>query len=469
MIFNSLSFILICLLPCTAAILLLEKFGGAVRIKAENVVLLLFSMLFYAWGGLRFLALLAALIAVNYVFGLLAEKNRGFAVPGVAANALLLLFFKYFNAFLGIMQSRFSAAESLGRVLMPIGISFIVFSCISYLMDIYTGKTETCRDPLKFALYVLFFPKLIQGPIVKYQDIEGQIDDRMITFDGFVCGVERFIIGLSKKVLIADILAKTSTEIFSNMYSGIDGGTAWIGILSYTLCLYMDFSGYSDMAIGMSRMMGFEIKENFNFPYLSASPGEFWRRWHISLGAFFREYLYFPLGGNRKGNVYVNLMIVFIVTGMWHGSTLIYLFWGVYHGVFVLIDRWLTNKGINERIPKILRIAGTFLIVTVGWIAFNVGTVKDFLNYVLLMLGRGVASSFTYMYYLTPRLIAIFVAVILGSMILNDEKVRQWLKKANESSLTFNIVKYVLMIVCLYLCFITSISEGYSPFLYFRF
>lgn len=469
MIFNSLSFILICLLPCILIVLVMERFGGAMRIKAENAVILLFSVLFYAWSGLRFLALLLCLIAVNYVIGLLSLRNRYFALAGTAVNVAILCFFKYFNALLGIMQSRFEAAGGIAEVMAPIGISFIVFSCISYMMDIYSGKAEICRNVLKFALYILLFPKLLQGPIAKYQDMKGQIDNRSISFDGFMSGLERFLIGMSKKVLIADILAQTSTDIFSNMYSGIDAGTAWIGIFSYTLCLYMDFSGYSDMAIGVSRMLGFELKENFNFPYLSASPGEFWRRWHISLGSFFKEYLYFPLGGSRKGNVYVNLMIVFIVTGMWHGSTMIYLFWGAYHGFFVLLDRWLSEKGVTDKIPNVIRTLITFMIVMVGWIAFNVGTVRDFVNYILLMLGRGAASNFTYVYYLNPRLIVICAAVVLGGIIAGNEKVRTRFKRLNEGSIVFNIIKYILMIVCVYLCFITGLSEGYSPFLYFQF
>ena len=367
------------------------------------------------------------------------------------------------------MNEMLGTGFTVDRIIAPLGISFMIFTCISYLMDVYRGDSAVCRDPLKFALFVAFFPKVAQGPIVQYKDMEVQLSDRRVSFDDLIWGIERFIIGLSKKVLIADILAQTSSTIFSHMYDGIDAGTARIGIFTYTLCLYMDFSGYSDMAIGIAKMTGFTFKENFDFPYLSKSPGEFWRRWHISLGAWFREYLYIPLGGSREGNVYVNLMIVFIVTGIWHGSAWIYLFWGVYHGFFVLADRWLSSRNLYKKIPAPLKQLGTFVIVMIGWIAFNVPTVKDFKSYIGRMLGRSSASTFTYAYFLTPRLIALYAVVILGCLIMNNDRVKEKISKYSEGSLMFNIVKYLVLIGLMYLCFITNLSEGYSPFLYFQF
>ena len=320
-----------------------------------------------------------------------------------------------------------------------------------------------------FAIYISYFPKLTQGPIVKCQDMEGQIKERRIRFDRFMKGLERFIIGLAKKVLIGDILAQTYNGIFPNMGMGMDAGTAWIAVISYTFGLYMDFSGYSDMAIGMAAMMGFEFKENFDFPYLSTSVSEFWRRWHISLGAWFREYLYFPLGGSRKGNVYLNLFIVFLATGIWHGSAWVYLLWGAYHGLFVVIERYIMKKDWYEKIPAVIRWGFTFLTVSVGWVAFNVSELTGLRLFLSYLVGMGTPVSFSAIYYMTPRLITLWCVVIVGTLLLSRKKVQKYLKRWDRESKLFNVLKYSSLLVCLWLCFITSVSEGYTPFIYFQF
>lgn len=309
MIFNSLSFIFMCFIPCILLVLLVEKLFLNYRIETQNIILVVFSLGFFAWSGLQHVVVLLGLILGNYVIGRIKKYNKKLLLLGVIFNIGVLVYFKYTNLIIMTIDEILHQSHNTIEILAPLGISFIIFQCISYLLDIYFDKANPCCDLLSFTLYIVFFPKLSQGPIVKYRDMCGEIQNRNIRFNEFVQGCERFIVGLSKKVLVADLLASTVSSIFSFTNVGMDVGTAWLGMFCFTVQLYMDFSGYSDMAIGMAKMFGFHFQENFNFPYLSLSITEFWRRWHISLGAWFREYLYFPLGGSRKGNVYINLFI----------------------------------------------------------------------------------------------------------------------------------------------------------------
>lgn len=469
MIFNSFTFIFVCLVPSIFFVLLAEKFGGRHRILIQNTVLLLFSFLFFAWSGTQHVKVLAALILVNYGAGLLSAKSKKFLLAGVFLNLGILFYFKYLTLLITTYNEVLHRDLYFGEILAPLGISFLVFQCISYLLDIYHGKAKVCKNLLHFALYVAYFPKLSQGPIVKYRDMEGQIKQRKIKYEQFVKGVERFIVGMSKKVLIADILGQTSSGIYSSMGMGLDAGTAWIALLCFGAELYMDFSGYSDMAIGMAGMMGFSFQENFNFPYMSTSVTEFWRRWHISLGAWFREYLYFPLGGSRRGNVYLNLFLVFLATGIWHGAAWIYLLWGMLHGICVVTERCMMKKGWYYKIPAVIRWGVTFLIVQIGWIAFNVKDIPEFLEFFSYLFGMGTPVSFTGRFYVTPRFITLFLFVILGNLLFSRQKVQELLQRWDRTSLAFQGIKYALLLVCVYLCYITIISESYTPFLYFQF
>ena len=268
MIFNSLTFVFVCFIPCILLLLPLEKAGGRFRIRLQNTVLLLFSVLFFAWSGTEHLKVLLLLIVMNYVLGWFKERARFMLLIGVVLDLGVLVYFKYMYLIVDTLNRFFQQELVLWDIIAPLGLSFLVFQSISYLLDLYNGKADTCRNFLDFALHMSYFPKLSQGPIVKYQDMEGQLKERHIRFDRSMKGLERFIIGLAKKVLIGDILAQTYNGIFPNMGMGMDAGTAWIAVISYTFGLYMDFSGYSDMAIGMAAMMGFEFKENFDFPYL---------------------------------------------------------------------------------------------------------------------------------------------------------------------------------------------------------
>ena len=475
MVFNSLTFIYLSLLPCLALVLLTElafkksEGGRGKKTYLQNIILLVFSFSFFAWSSFQYLKLIFAIIVVNYFLGLASKKiPKIYLALGVILNILVLVRYKYMDMIGDLMANTLGTGLRLSQVVAPLGISFVTFSAISYLVDIGRNSELVEKDPVRFALYLMFFPKFAQGPIEKFKDMAPALIEREIIFDDFVYGVERFLFGMSKKVLLADILSKTSSEIFADVDSGMDAGTAWIGILSYTLCLYMDFSGYSDMAIGIARMTGFKFRENFDFPYNSLSPSEFWRRWHISLGAWFREYLYIPLGGSKKGNVYINLMIVFIATGIWHGSGAIYLLWGVYHGIFVLLSRFLEKKGILEKIPKVLRWTFTFLVVTIGWIAFNVKTPAAFFRYIGYMFGGGSAGNFSWEYYMNPRLVFIFVVVAMGCLVLPRFNMKEKLAGLEESK-GFACFKYGVLALLAVLCFVTTLSEGYQPFLYFQF
>lgn len=472
MVFDSFTFIYICLLPALLLVLGIHKIGGKYKIPLENIVLLMFSVLFYYWGGGRYLALLWILILVNYGIGLLSgikDRFRWFLMAGVIFDVGILVYYKYFEKIYSLLIGILHREYALWEILAPLGISFVIFECISYLMDIFQGHAKPTKNLLNFALYLSFFPKVIQGPIVLYRDMEKELRERTITYGEFVGGVERFIIGLSKKVLLGDILSQFYSGKFYNIADGMDAGTAWILVLSYSLGLYMDFSGYSDMAIGMARMFGFHFKENFNFPYLSTSVTEFWRRWHISLGTWFKNYLYIPLGGSRKGNVYVNLFIVFLITGIWHGAGEVYFLWGCLHGVCVVVERFIMKKDWYEKIPKVVRWAVTFTIVSLGWIAFNVSELSDLKMFLGYLVGMGAKCSFSMIFYLTPRRITIWAVIILGTVICSRQRVQDLYRKLDQESLIFQVAKYVVLLVLLFLCYITIVSEGYSPFLYFQF
>lgn len=288
-----------------------------------NACLVAVSLGFFAWDNIGNVGILLSLVIFNYIAGMAWKECRGVLLLGIFYDLSVLVKYKY----LSLILSAFHVGKT-EELLAPLGISFIIFHCISYLMDLYQKKAEPEHNLIDFALYITFFPKLIQGPIVKYRDMKAEIKQRkQISFDSLADGMGRFIIGLSKKVLIADILSQIVTDIFNLLSSwGMDVPTAWIGYLAYTVQIYMDFSGYSDMAIGLGRIFGFHMQENFNFPYRSQSITEFWRRWHISLGNWFRDYLYIPLGGNRRGNVYINLFLVFAATEIWHGAGILFFY-----------------------------------------------------------------------------------------------------------------------------------------------
>lgn len=364
MLFSSMTFLWV-FLPCVFLIHLVLK------PCYQNVFLMLASLLFYAWGEPAYLVLMLLSIFVNWVLGLAIEKfaasKKIWLIASIVFNLAVLGYYKYYD-FLAESINHLLGRDLLpiAGISLPIGISFFTFQIMSYVIDLYRGEYRAQKNIVHLALYISFFPQLIAGPIVRYKDINEQIEHRTLSVEKTVYGLRRFTYGLGKKVLISNVLAECVDTIYGNPISEIGTTTAWVAALLYTFQIYYDFSGYSDMAIGLGKMFGFDFLENFNYPYLSGSIHEFWQRWHISLGTWFREYVYFPLGGNRKGKVrtYINLIIVFLLTGTWHGASWNFIFWGAYHGFFQILERLGLERLLKK--TKVLKYLYAFLVVVVG-------------------------------------------------------------------------------------------------------
>lgn len=440
-------------------------------IQVQNIILILASLFFYRWGlasadGFRILLLL---LFGNYMLTLLVRKTKAkWAVfLGVMFNVGLLIFYKYPEPIANLLKNGLTK-----DVIFPLGLSFIVFHAISYVVDTYKDPERVqseLQEGIDLCLYLLFFPKLLQGPIVPFHQMKDKLRSRSFTLDGVSYGMERFLIGLGKKVLLADEIAVILGDIAVS--SAIDTQTAWLAVLLFGLQLYFDFSGYSDMAIGLGSCFGFPIAENFNFPYVSTSIGEFWRRWHISLGAWFRNYIYIPLGGNRKGNVYINLLIVFLLTGIWHGNTAVYVLWGLSHGILILIERTPVYRKLpwQSSIGKAVGLLYTNSFVFVGWLCFRLADVHELKAYLKVMLGKTAEYiPFTWQYFLDAKALVLVLGSILGIWIFSRGAVRQkavhW-----KQSLWGTGALYLLLLGVFVLCFISILSNSYSPFLYMQY
>lgn len=346
MVFSSLIFIWV-FLPVVL--------GGYFLIKDEfkNIFLLLASLIFYSWGEPKYIWLMIFSILINYGIGILIEKyirwKKILLILDIIINIGILGYFKYFNFGVEIVNKYMGLEIKAQEIILPVGISFFTFQILSYIIDLYRGCYKAQKNIINLALFIALFPQLIAGPIVRYEDIEEQLNYRICTQEKMAWGIRRFIYGLGKKVIIANTIAQSVDVIYSLDYFNLTGGLAWTGALLYALQIYYDFSGYSDMAIGLGAILGFDFQENFNYPYFSSSIQEFWQRWHISLGEWFKKYLYIPLGGNRKGTVrtYVNLFIVFGVTGLWHGASLNFILWGAYHGFLRVVEKRYVGGGIG--------------------------------------------------------------------------------------------------------------------------
>ncbi len=394
MVFSSITF-LVAFLP-----VVLTGYYCLSTIKTRNLLLLIASIFFYSWGEPKYIFLMILSIIINYIVGLLMEKHErriyrtSYLFLGVSINLLFLFYFKYFNFSLAILNRilSFSGMDGFGMrsIILPIGISFYTFHSLSYIFDVYAQRVTPERNILNLGLYISFFPQLIAGPIIRYHDIKDQISNRVHNIDGFSEGIERFIVGLSKKVLIANTVGGVADRIFNLPYASVSTYYSWIGILAYTLQIYYDFSGYSDMAIGLGKMFGLHFLENFNYPYISRSISEFWRRWHISLSRWFKDYLYIPLGGNRKGLIrtMVNLFIVFLCAGAWHGASFNFIIWGLGHGFFLSAEKLFKDRiRIKENIlTKFSSHIYTLSTVIMLWVVFRVGT-KDGIKFILKMFG----------------------------------------------------------------------------------
>lgn len=465
MVFSSTIFIFI-FLPF---ILLLYYIAGK---KIKNYILLIASLIFYAWGGVAYLKILIASIILNYSFGILVDKysnreilKKAILTLGVILNLSILFYYKYYDFFIENANMLFGKNLSLKHIVLPIGISFFTFQGMSYIIDIYRGDGKVNKNPFSVALYISLFPQLVAGPIIKYKTIDKEIRSRQESIEQFSYGINRFVLGLSKKVIIADILGAMADNIFSLYEKGIDTPTAWIGAICYTFQIYYDFSGYSDMAIGLGHMFGFRFMENFNYPYISKSITEFWRRWHISLSTWFKEYLYIPLGGNRKGNVYVNLFIVFLVTGIWHGASWTFILWGIWHGIFIVFERLIKNKSWYINIPSIIKYLVTMFIVIIGWVLFRADDLSQAFGYLEVMFGvNSNANLYEFTYFINKKLVLWIVVAALGSLPFISNKLRKY--NGNKS---FEIISTVVILILFILSIVFIINSTYSPFIYFQF
>lgn len=436
--------------------------------KQSNIWLLIASLLFYAWGEPFFVFLMILSIIVNWLVGMGIGKCEGklkslILTLGIVFDLGFLGYYKY-AGFVVSLLNRIVHHEimSVPQIALPIGISFFTFQAISYIVDVYRKDTEYSKSVVNVALYIAFFPQLIAGPIVKYRDINQQIEKRQANWVKVSNGFRRFIYGLAKKVLISNVLGLCVDTIYSNDLSFIDYKVAWIGALAYTFQIYYDFSGYSDMAIGLGKMFGFDILENFNYPYVSKSISEFWRRWHISLGSWFREYLYIPLGGNRKGEIrtYINLCIVFFLTGLWHGANLTFVFWGLYHGFFRIIERLGFDKWLKKH--NVLATIYCFLVVNFGWVIFRSTSIINSLRYLARMILPFKYNNSTLEMYTFLNLKVVFIGVvaILGAGCVPKKIADKWKNSIPEA---------IYCVFLLILCLASIASNTYNPFIYFQF
>ncbi|MDU5109154.1 MAG: MBOAT family O-acyltransferase [Clostridium sp.] len=440
--------------------------------KIKNYILLIASLIFYAWGGVAYLKILIASIIINYSFGILVDKyssreifKKVILTLGIILNLSILFYYKYYDFFIENINVLSGTNISLKHIVLPIGISFFTFQGMSYIIDIYRGDGKVNKNPFSVALYISLFPQLVAGPIIKYKTIDKEIRSREESVEQFSYGINRFVLGLSKKVIIADILGAMADNIFKLYEIGIDTPTAWIGAICYTFQIYYDFSGYSDMAIGLGHMFGFRFMENFNYPYISKSVTEFWRRWHISLSTWFREYLYIPLGGNRKGNVYVNLFIVFLVTGIWHGASWTFILWGIWHGIFIVIERIINKKNWYINIPSTIKYLVTMFIVIIGWVVFRADSLSQAVGYLEVMFGiNSNANLYEFTYFINKKLVLWIVIAALGSVPFISNKLRKY-----NGNKKFEIISTIGISILFILSIVFIINSTYSPFIYFQF
>lgn len=483
MVFSSLTFLYI-FLPVVLAL------NFMIRKEYRNILLLIASLIFYAWGGVSYTAILLVSLVMNFFIGkaigksLDTHRSRIYLTIGVVINLGFLGVFKYGSFFienLNILFESTSVKLSIPDpgILLPIGISFYTFQALSYLIDVYKKRTPVQKSFVDLALYISLFPQLIAGPIVRYNDIAEQLSSRQNNLTNFSSGVERFVLGLAKKVLIANQFAILADTAFTIAPSNLSTIVAWGGIVAYTFQIYYDFSGYSDMAIGLGRMFGFKFLENFNFPYIARSIREFWQRWHISLSNWFRDYLYIPLGGNRKGNyrTYLNLLIVFFVTGIWHGASWNFVAWGMLHGLFMIIEKLGFDKVLN-RFWKPIQHIYTLFIVMMAWVLFRAddfthawGYFTSLYTYKEVGLNYDVLHKFMNREVYLVLLIAVLSSTKLWVVIY--ERAKKFVQhhssmlKLSQGLWMFMVITFILVVMTLSTTYL--VANSYNPFIYFRF
>lgn len=466
MVFSS-SVFLIVFLPIT----LLAYFIVPARfIKARNSVLLAASLVFYGWGEPKYILIMIFSIVFNYVCGLAAGKNRSKAVLilCVVGNLALLGYFKYTDFVLETVNRLAEAGLALPGIALPIGISFYTFQTMSYVIDVYRGKVEAQRDIITFGTYVTLFPQLIAGPIVRYSDVAVMLVGRRTNLEQIAEGVRRFIIGFGKKVLLANQIYVVWMEL--SAMENLSVSAAWLGAVAFTFQIYFDFSGYSDMAIGLGKIFGFDYLENFNYPYISRSITEFWRRWHMSLSSWFKEYVYIPLGGNRKGlsRQLINISIVWILTGLWHGASWNFVMWGVYYGIILIIEKLGLLK-VLEKCPAVVGHIYSLILIVIGWVIFAVDDMGKVAAYLGMMLGSSqVFTDDAFVYFFESRIWLLIVCVI-GSTPLPKIVCSIIAEKLEDREVLLGTIETVLFMGIFALSMAFLVSGSYNPFLYFRF
>lgn len=470
MVFSSFVFLLVFILVVMAIYFVVP---GRIR----NLVLMLASLLFYAWGEPIYVCIMLFSTVFDYTNGYLIEKFKNANRPTAAkvtliidmvGNLGILGFFKYADFVIENVNAITGAGIELLQIALPIGISFYTFQTMSYTIDVYRGEVPASRNILDFATYVTLFPQLIAGPIVQYKTVEKELASRKTTVDEFAEGAFRFVIGMAKKVILANQIGALFTTI-SGM-SEMSAATAWLGAIAYSFQIYFDFSGYSDMAIGLGRMFGFHFLENFDHPYISKSITEFWRRWHISLSSWFRDYVYIPLGGNRKGlkRQLVNIAIVWILTGLWHGASWNFVLWGVYYGVLLMIEKMFLLKWL-DKLPKVLGHVYCLFLVIIGWTIFSQTDFAVLGDYLRTMAGIGTTLvDSTFFYHLSCNAV-LLVVLCLCSLDYKPLLAKSKKLTAFMQSGAYDVIRAVIMVVLMVICFAFLVGDSYNPFLYFRF
>lgn len=444
--------------------------------ELHNTILLIASMIFYAWDEPKYLVIMLLSIFINYFGAILIDKyktqKKQILFWIILTNLLFLIYFKYFNFIIENCNNLFHSNISALDIVMPIGISFYIFQALSYVIDVYRGECKAQKDIYKLALYICLFPQLISGPIIKYHDVAEAIDSREINFEKVKIGVKRFIIGLSKKVLIANTMGAVADKIFVQDPSSFSHAVAWIGSVAYTIQLYFDFSGYSDMAVGLGLIFGFKFMENFNYPFVAKSVTEFWRRWHISLSTWFKQYVYIPLGGSRcsKLKKLRNLGIVFLLTGIWHGAEWTFVVWGIYHGFFIIMENIFNIKEFEKKPHKwyvnaIMHFYCVFEFL-ISCVIFRADNMKYAWDYLMNMFGflhlNSENFNYSFGYYFDKIVFITFIVAVLCSTPLFKNMIYVQNKNAK-------VFVNLWLLVIFYLSTISIASDTYNPFIYFRF
>ncbi|MCF8233849.1 MAG: hypothetical protein K9G67_15670 [Bacteroidales bacterium] len=464
--------------------------------KIRLPFLLFSSLFFYFFGENYLLWIILASTIIDYCCALIISGGYRRApinqlIPGgqrngrqkfglilsIVSNLAFLGYFKYSNFFidsfndaLGALNIQSSFLSDIANISLPLGISFYTFQSMSYTIDVYRGKVKANRNFLKIATYVTMFPQLVAGPIVRYADIEKQLDRHKVRMDQFVDGIKRFIIGLAKKVLIANTMAKVADQVFLMCGDELTTGVAWIGVVAYSLQIYFDFSGYSCMAIGIGKMLGFDYPENFNYPYIAKSIKDFWRRWHISLSTWFRDYLYISLGGNRNGkwNTYRNLLLVFSLCGLWHGASWNFVVWGLFHGLFIVLERTRFNDFL-DMVPAFLRHIYVLMVVVVGWVFFRTESIQDSIAYLQAMFAFQSDNYYILLELLRPDVIIMMVAGFIFSAPVVLKFLRALEDTRGRKRIVLELPLMFVHFALLLLCAMSLASGTYNPFIYFRF